>query len=136
MFFFFCAPLAWSAQKDGHVLRGIHAGMEQADFLKIYPLNDLRGLRHDGVEDWLTYNVPLNDPLHEVVTFYFQNEKLAHWAFNDRPELVKEYLGEFCFYQDPSLILSGCQGCIITDAVSGFFERHQPSEAYAIYGIL
>jgi len=51
----------------------------------------------------LSYNKPLNDPFHEAVTFYFQKEKLKSWKLNDRPELIKEYLGEFCFYQEPSL---------------------------------
>jgi hypothetical protein len=99
----FCGPLALASPKDNAEIHGVYAGMQQGDFLRIYPENSLRGLRHTGVDDWLTYNEPINDPFHEVITFYFQNEKLIRWKINDRPELIKEYLGEFCFYQDPSL---------------------------------
>ena len=77
--------------------------MQESDFLKIYPTNNVRDLRHDGSNDWLTYNEPINDPFHEEVTFHFQNQKLGSWKRNDRAEVIKEYLGEFCFYQDPSL---------------------------------
>jgi hypothetical protein len=78
--------------------------MPESDFLQIYPKNGLRNFRHEGADDWLTYNQPLNDPFHAVVTFYFHNEKLLQWKSDDRPEVVKEYLDEFCFYQEPSLI--------------------------------
>jgi hypothetical protein len=94
----------WAIPKENTPMHGIYVGMEQRDFLKIYPQNKLRDFRHEGVKDWLTYNVPFNDPFHEVVTFYFQNEKLTRWQINDRLEVVKEYLGEFCFYQNPDVI--------------------------------
>jgi len=89
--------------------RGAFVGMQQGDFLKVYPFMQVRNFRHEGVNDWLTYNDPINDPFHKLVTFYFKDEKLVSWQFNDRPEVVKEYLGEFCFYQDPSLIYKAIQ---------------------------
>jgi hypothetical protein len=98
-----CGAFAWAFQNDGTKVYGVYAGMPESDFLKIYPRNVLRGLRHDGVDDWLTYNKPVDDPYHQVITFYFQNEKLIQWKVDDRPEVIKEYLGEFSFYQDPSL---------------------------------
>jgi hypothetical protein len=109
----FCGPLALASVKVDAGPRGVYAGMQQSDFLKIYPFNDVRGLRHVGVDDWLTYNEPLDDPFHEVITFYFQNEKLIRWKINDRPELVREYLGEFCFYQDPSLIYQAVRDVLL-----------------------
>jgi hypothetical protein len=98
------SPLAWAVQKDHADIHGVYVGMQEGDLLRIYPQNKIRDLRHDGVDDWLTYNEPINDPFHQLITFYFQDEKLTQWKVNDRPEVVKEYLGEFCFYQDPSVI--------------------------------
>ncbi len=99
-----CSSRALAYQKESAALHSVQLGMEQGDFLKLYPQHKLRDFRHEGTEDWLTYNEPLNDPFHEVVTFYFKDEKLISWKVNDRPEVIKEYLGEFSFYQDPSLV--------------------------------
>ena len=85
-------------------VHGVTVGMTQETFLQVYPKDDLRNLRHEDSRVWLTYNVPLDDPFHDVITFYFENEKLVSWKLNDRPEVVKEYLAEFCFYQDPDVI--------------------------------
>lgn len=100
--FFLCGSSLASSKNDAGI-HGIFVGMDQGSFLKIYPQKDLRNFRHEGVEDWLTYNEPLSDSFHEVVTFYFKDQKLTQWKLNDRPEVVKEYLSEFSFYQAPSL---------------------------------
>jgi hypothetical protein len=120
IFFIQNLPLAMASKKDGAGIHGVFVGMPESDFLKIYPRNNLRDLRHDGTNDWLTYNKPPDDPFHEVVTFYFQNEKLVSWKMNDRPEVIKEYLGEFCFYQDPSLIYQAIRDVFVEDAVQRF----------------
>ena len=99
-----CASSVFALQKNEAGIHGVFVGMDQIDFLKIYPKNSIRDLRHEGDNDWLTYNEPIDYPFHEVVTFYFQNDKLVSWRLNDRPEMIKEYLAEFSFYQDPSLI--------------------------------
>jgi hypothetical protein len=113
IFFLLYGPLVFASQKDDAGIHGVYIGMEQGDFLKIYPQHDLRDYRHDGINDWLTYNEPINDPLHEVVTFYFQNEKITQWKLNDRPEVIKEYLGEFSFYQAPSLTYQAIQDVLL-----------------------
>lgn len=95
---------AMANEKAEGGIRGVFIGMQEGDFLKNFPQNRIRDLRHVGVDDWLTYNEPMDDPFHEEVTFYFQNERLIQWRLNDRPEVIKEYLNEFSFYQDPSLI--------------------------------
>lgn len=99
----FC-PLAFAGNKAGVIMPGVFEGMQEDDFLKVYPFNKVRNFRHEGANDWLTYNKPVDDPLHAVITFHFKDEKLLQWRMNDRLEVIKEYLGEFCFYQDPSLI--------------------------------
>ena len=40
-------------------------------------------------------------------------KNLIQWKLNDRPEVVKEYLGEFCFYQDPSLIYQAIKDVLL-----------------------
>jgi len=82
---------------------GAFVGMQESDFFNIYPVKSVRGLRHEGEDEWFTYNDPLDDPLHHIVTFYFHHQQLAQWKLDDRPEAIKEYLNEFCFYQPPSL---------------------------------
>ena len=87
--------------------------MSEADFLQIYPQKLLRNFRHDGPNDWLSYNDPVNNSFHGVVTYYFQNGKLMYWRLNDRAEIVKEYLAEFCFYQDPSIIYKAVRNVLL-----------------------
>ena len=36
-----------------------------------HPQKNLRDFRHDGAKDWLTYNKPIDDPLHELVTLFY-----------------------------------------------------------------
>jgi hypothetical protein len=107
------SSLTMASPKDEVVIPGVFKGMQEGDLLKIYPQDHLRNFRHDGPNDWLTYNQPLNDPFHNIVTFYFFNDKLESWKLNDRPEVVKEYLGEFCFYQDPSLIYQAVRNVLL-----------------------
>ena len=113
LIFFLCNSLALAFKKDDLTIHGVFVGMQQGDFLKIYPEKNLRNFRHEGSKDWLSYNEPLNDPLHGTVTFYFQNEKIKFWKLNDRPELIKEYLGEFSFYQEPSLTYKAIQDVLL-----------------------
>jgi hypothetical protein len=110
--FLLCGPLAFASQNDASI-HGVFVGMQEGDFLVIYPQHQLRDLRHEGINDWLTYNVPFDDPLHEIVTFYFQDDKLTQWKINDRPEVVKEYLGEFSFYRDPDVIYKAIEAVLL-----------------------
>ncbi len=109
----FWGTLTWASQKENTVIHGVYLGMQESDFFNIYSKNSLRDLRHEGQDDWFTYNEPLNDPYQKLVTYYFHNEKLTQWNFNDRPEIIKEYLGEFCFYQDPSLIYQAIKDVLL-----------------------
>ena len=111
--FLMCSPLAWASQKDDTAIHGVYVGMPESDFFNIYPKNSLRSFRHEGTDEWFTYNQPINNFSHEVVTFYFHNGKLTQWKLNDRPEVIKEYLGEFCFYQDPSLIYQAIKDVLL-----------------------
>jgi len=100
----FYSSIALSSQKSNDSIHGVSIGMSESDFFKIYHFKEVRGLRHEGIKEWFSYNDPIRDPFHRVITFYFQNEKLVQWKVDDRPELVNEYLSEFSFYQAPSII--------------------------------
>jgi len=107
------SPWAVALPKDEAGIHGVTIGINEGDFLKIYPQNKLRDFRHAGVDDWLSFNEPLDGASHDVVTFYFQDQKLIRWALNDRPEIVKEYLAEFCFYQDPDVIYKAVRDVLL-----------------------
>ena len=111
--FLFFSTLSFASEIKAEGISGVFVGMDQGDFLNVYPQNKIRDLRHEGSQDWLSYNEPLNDPFHEVVTFYFQNQKLVSWRLNDRPEIVKEYLSEFSFYQNPSVIFQAIREVLL-----------------------
>ena len=72
--FLLCWSRAYALQKTDPVIHGVYAGMPQEEFLRLYPQNRLRNYRHEALNDWLTYNKPIDDPLHELVTFYFHNK--------------------------------------------------------------
>jgi hypothetical protein len=125
----FCGSWAWAFPKGQIQVYGVYAGMQESDFLKAYPKDDLRGLRHEGVDDWLTYNKPVDDPSHQIITFYFQDEKLIQWKIDDRPEFIREYLGEFCFYQAPSLIYQAVKDVLLRMPYKDFLnvtDRQRP----------
>jgi len=97
----------------GDTFHDVYADMPQSDFFDIYPKDKLRNLRHNGPDEWMTYNEPIDDPFHGLVTFYFHDGKVTQWKSDDRPEVIKEYLDEFCFYQDPSLIYQAIKDVLL-----------------------
>lgn len=137
VFLFFCSSLALASPIKGVGLRTLVLGMPEGDFLQVYPQNKLRNFRHEGDNDWLTYNEPINDPFHAVVTFYFQHERLVKWRLNDRAEVVKEYLAEFCFYQAPSVIYEAVKEVLQRMPYKDFLsatDRHRPMLFTEFYG--
>ena len=127
--FLLSGSLVLASPKEPGNLRGVFTGMGQNDFLKTYPQNKLRDFRHEGPDDWLTYNKPLSDPFHEVVTFHFHDQKLIAWKVNDRPEVIKEYLGKFCFYQDPDIIYKAISDVLLRMPYKDFLnvtDRQRP----------
>ncbi len=96
---FFCLGANFSIgadEKDDLQSRGIIKGMAKDDFLRIYPKNQARTYRWNDSQEWLTFNEPMDGDPKDIVTFHIQDEKISGWSFNDRPEVIKEYLSEFC----------------------------------------
>lgn len=100
----FLSQLALASGKNSARINGVFVGMDTLNFFKLYPKESLRTYRRDGPNEWITYNDPLQAPLNGVVTFYFNNNKVRLWKFNDRPEVIEEYLAEFSSFQGASLI--------------------------------
>ena len=75
---------------------GVAVGMKQSAFGKIYPRANARTYRSLGEEQWITFNEPRKGKSQSIITFHFSKEKLQDWSFNNRKEVVEEYLGEFC----------------------------------------
>ena len=69
VFLLFCSSLALALSTDVASMHGAFIGMKQDEFLKIYSKDNIRDFRHEGSEDWLTYDQPLNDPFHQLITF-------------------------------------------------------------------
>jgi hypothetical protein len=112
MVIFMMSPVLASERETGP-FPGVHTGMPESDFFKVYPKNNLRAFRHEGGDEWLTYNDPLNDPFHAVVTFHFHQDKLAAVKRDERAEVIREYLDEFSFYQEPSVIYEAIRDVLL-----------------------
>jgi hypothetical protein len=59
--------------------------------LKEFEKREARTYRKMENEEWQTFNCGS-----DAVTFHFNNGKVVAWKMNDRPEIVEEYLSEFC----------------------------------------
>lgn len=80
--------IAWTDEFD--------AGTSMKKLLKIYPKVDARTYRKEGKEEWLTYNDPPEGEPRGTMTIHFKNGKLVEFMPDNREEVVKEYLGEYC----------------------------------------
>ena len=96
--------LSWASKTENMVRHGVYVGMSEGEFLALHPFKSVRNFRHIGNDDWLTYLKSMKDASQELVTYHFQNDQLIQLNTNDRPEIVREYLSEFSFYQDPDII--------------------------------
>ena len=69
-------------------------GLSRQEFLEKYPKISARTYRSVNSEEWLTYNWD-SEGFH-AVTFHLKEGKVLDWTMDNRPEIVEEYLGEFC----------------------------------------
>ena len=78
------------------------SGMSRKKFLKLYPKAKARTYRTQDNEEWFTFNDPSErknssaGTIQNMVTFHLKDNKVADWVLNNREEIVREYLGEFC----------------------------------------
>jgi hypothetical protein len=123
------ALMPLSAHAQPPQVHNVAVGMGEDNFFQAYPKDNLRNFRHEAQDEWFTYNQPFDGPFDDLVTFHFHDEKLKSWKLNDRPEVVQEYLDEFCFYQPPSLIYEAIKDVLLKMPYKDFLkatDRRRP----------
>ncbi len=75
--------------------RFVRVGMKRDQFLKLHPKSKARTYRSAGNQEWLSYNF-MTFKKTDVITFQLTDGLISGWSINDRPEIVEEYLSEFC----------------------------------------
>ncbi|MFA5089223.1 MAG: hypothetical protein WC552_09360 [Candidatus Omnitrophota bacterium] len=94
---FSAGPLTAGGEEVSLVgLPGVSEGITREELFALYPQKEERTYRKQGEEDWVTFNDPRENRPSGIVTFHLKENKVAGWIFNDREEVVREYLGEFC----------------------------------------
>jgi len=92
----------------------IHVGMSKPEFADYYSKDDARTYRTDINEEWITFDHAEGN-LPAMITFHIKDNKVAGWKVNDRNEVVKEYLGEYCsqaFIQSSPKIYTAIQNAL------------------------
>ncbi len=107
---------------------GIRVNMPKNDLLRIYPWSSARTYRINNDEEWITFDYNLRD----YVTFHIKEHQLIDWNVNDRKEVVKEYLSEFCaqdFIHSFPKIYSGITSALVKvphDVFLSVTDRSRP----------
>lgn len=70
-------------------------GMAKSDLLSHFSKDKERTYRVEGREEWITLEDKAKDKI-RLVTFYIKDGRLSSWKWNDRREVTREYMGEFC----------------------------------------
>ncbi len=122
----------------------VYVGMSQEHFEEFYPTEISRTYRKDGDEEWITYDYTYDfapglefferyrHRAYDMVTFYFVDELLLGWALNDRAEIVREYLSEYCsqafIHYIPKMYeaISNCMNKIPIEVFYEITDRSRP----------
>lgn len=124
----------------------VYVGMSQEEFENFYPVEESRTYRkdEDSGEEWVTFDYVYDfapglefferyeTKTYDMVTFYFADEILLGWALNDREEIVREYLGEYCsqafIYFIPKMYeaISNCMNKIPIEVFYEITDRSRP----------
>ena len=76
------------------VLSDIALSSSRQEVLQRFPWETARTYRRDGNKEWISFDV--GGETKGIVTFYFEHDRLRSYKINDRTEVIREYLGEFC----------------------------------------
>lgn len=97
-------PLVWDKSIDyvyaldvtgNYALKNITVGMSRENFAKIYPKSKARTYRTKDREEWITFDDESGQK-GDMITFHFRDDILTDFKVNYRPEVVEEYLSEYC----------------------------------------
>jgi len=98
IFLFFCLNSSNLIAADSKI-HGVFVGMKKDKFFKLFPRAEARTHRFNGPDEWISFNEPLKGDSHDLLTFYLHNGTVKEWKLNNRPEVIQEYLDEFCSLQ-------------------------------------
>ncbi len=85
-----------SKVKSNPDLNKVTPGISKDMLFALYGKEDERTYRIEGSNEWITFNRRKRGIIGGAVTFYLKNNKVVEWKLDDREEIIKEYLGEFC----------------------------------------
>jgi len=77
------------------LVKNISVDMLKSDFHNYYPMKSARTYRIENNKTWISYDYYKNNKTHDIITFYFLDNKLANWELNNRAEITHEYVSEF-----------------------------------------
>ncbi len=77
-------------------LENVTVSMDRDTLFENYPKDSRRTYRKDADKEWITFDHVLDDGQKCTITFALKNDEITGWRLDDREEVVKEYLGEFC----------------------------------------
>lgn len=89
-------PEAFAFQIKNTDLKRINRSISLDGFLNRFSMKKCRTYRHDDVIFNITFDYLDQNSDNSLITFYFENEKFVKWSFDDRKEVVKQYLSEYC----------------------------------------
>ena len=76
---------------------GVRPGITQTQLEKKFPRATARTYRQENNQEWITFDLPPKVfPPIKLVTFHLMDNRVADWSLDDRQEVVREYLQEFC----------------------------------------
>jgi len=76
------------------VLSDIALSSSRQEVLQRFAWETARTYRREGNREWISFN--RGGDSKDIVTFYFEDNRLRSYTVNDREEIIREYLGEFC----------------------------------------
>jgi len=70
-------------------------GMSKSEVIGHFSKNKERTYRVQGAEEWMTFDEASGGKT-RLITFRLQHDRIVEWKWDDREEVVREYMGEFC----------------------------------------
>lgn len=74
----------------------ISSGMSRKELFERYTKSKERTYRVDGKEEWISFNGIFTEDPYDIITVHLVDETVLDWNVDDRVEIVKEYMSEFC----------------------------------------
>ena len=132
--FFLCAGVQQSFCLENEpfpTITNVSVSMSKEELNSHYPLKEARNLRVEGDLETYTFNHPDRSKT-DTVTFYLNDNKLSEWKYDDREELIDQYLSEFVSgglrfqYKNTSQALKNALNGLPWDVLLTVTDRQRP----------